>query len=1137
MTNFISTCFRNVIIKTENTTGCYLNTTEIWSHFNFSQHPVIGMLKLICVKPVRVYMLPYSGPVFDVISYLQIGDMQAAEKDNCETTITDWNHFSAATDLRVLNLLDNKWPENCDNCSVTKCPNIKHIGTLYWRNQGDSSKNQLLDQLSCEPFYLKAAEVMFENFSMSEFPVEFESMFPNLQTLELPNNNFILPPASFPWTNTSYHLPRNMSRSKYMQDHYSKHFYLNSPANTYRRLLNLNFNKIHNLTDYKFHGHLQLIFLRGNMMSAIGPNLFENVTDLQNIDLSHNYLQNLPKTLFRKLWQLHKLDLSHNKIRNISVGLFDDLKALQLLNVGYNHLTSLPFGLFTKLGSLTVLHLESNQLKCLNLFAFPIDSTALQEIYAKDNPITEFPEFIFYLRGLSIADLENTTITLANLTAFIKALDKYRLIISIIDSASDSNFDDLTQRAQHLRDINLSRCKVQSLYLEEISEDMQETLILLLQHFRFILTENPLLCDCKIIPFANFVRGLRDNGTVAAEEYYFHEWLCKSPQELWNQPVLAVKDELTKCPVRNLSGCPSECTCFRRSVSGNIIVDCSYQNLEALHDKMPEGKLELIYEKNNISHLTSYQYWKNVLKLDVSCNTIIDIDYNVFEIAVNLRELYLNANLLSYLPESISRLNSETVTLRKNPFICDCKSLWMKSWIKENKHVINEWDKLSCSNKATGKKIIDVEDSDFICPKLNNNDNKYLVPSVTCSVMVLLFGIVGAIVYTFRLECKVLMYVYFGFHPFDKRDDKVDENFDCVIVHSKAATDWVMKNIVQQLEHESNGFKVCDMDRDFVVGFSFQENLTRRVQQSKRIMFCLTSDWNSSDDDFKLAWIIAEQKIKETKSNFGIIVGHTIASNNIIDKKLLRFIKRERFIDSSQRLFAEKVIYSMPRKRARQNQINQTANQHDTTGAIPYFPKSLSWNESSACVEASEHQNFCHAFIAYSNEDIGYIIKEMQPLLESKGYQLCIADRDFIPGASKEENILSAIKFSKRTIFILSNTHVLDEWSLFTFRTAYEKSLRERSNHLIVVIKDEVAADKLDKEVRQYLSSYVSLNANDRWFEQKLFNGLPLLKNHERLHSSPLFGVEVEQIEVDVVTPKPVLVNHTQIRTDIETKL
>ena len=66
-------------------------------------------------------------------------------------------------------------------------------------------------------------------------------------------------------------------------------------------------------------------------------------------------------------------------------------------------------------------------------------------------------------------------------------------------------------------------------------------------------------------------------------------------------------------------------------------------------------------------------------------------------------------------------------------------------------------------------------------------------------------------------------------------------------------------------------------------------------------------------------------------------------------------------------------------------------------------------------------------------------------------------------------------------------------------------SLRQRSNHFIVVIKeevaeDEVAGDTLDKEVKQYLSSYASLNVDDRWFEQKLFNGLPLLKIVVSIH-------------------------------------
>ena len=94
-----------------------------------------------------------------------------------------------------------------------------------------------------------------------------------------------------------------------------------------------------------------------------------------------------------------------------------------------------------------------------------------------------------------------------------------------------------------------------------------------------------------------------------------------------------------------------------------------------------------------------------------------------------------------------------------------------------------------------------------------------------------------------------------------------------------------------------------------------------------------------------------------------------------------------------------------------------------------------------------------HAFISYADEDIGYVVNNLQPLLESQGYKLCIADRDFIPGAPKEENILNAIHSSKRTLFILSKNHILDEWSLFTFRAAFEKTLREKRNHLIVIIK------------------------------------------------------------------------------------
>jgi hypothetical protein len=142
------------------------------------------------------------------------------------------------------------------------------------------------------------------------------------------------------------------------------------------------------------------------------------------------------------------------------------------------------------------------------------------------------------------------------------------------------------------------------------------------------------------------------------------------------------------------------------------------------------------------------------------------------------------------------------------------------------------------------------------------------------------------------------------------------------------------------------------------------------------------------------------------------------------------------------------------------------------------------------------------------------------PLLEEKGFSCCISDRDFVAGASIEENILNAVERSDRTIFILTPAHVQDEWSLFTFRVGYERALREKSNHLLVIIKEEVDFKDLDEEIRHYLKNYICLHINDRWFQKKLFNGMPLLKDREDLHKSPLFlncsSVDENDVKIDV---------------------
>lgn len=63
--------------------------------------------------------------------------------------------------------------------------------------------------------------------------------------------------------------------------------------------------------------------------------------------------------------------------------------------------------------------------------------------------------------------------------------------------------------------------------------------------------------------------------------------------------------------------------------------------------------------------------------------------------------------------------------------------------------------------------------------------------------------------YIYRLEIKVLLYIYLGFHPFDQ-DKDCKEIIDVLVEHSPGSTKWVMENIVEYLEFRIAHFSVCE---------------------------------------------------------------------------------------------------------------------------------------------------------------------------------------------------------------------------------------------------------------------------------------------------------------------------------------
>lgn len=1100
-------------VNDTNAEGCIFNMSVVKTSLNVTETEQMFISIVInCLNNNTVNVVNNEPRNDNIIGAVQIS--------GCTINAKDLIELGNLFDTRVINNVKNK-RKALDKAHFTDnhCDRLKVIGT-YWYETIDVDKFTFDDVFWCSDEYPLMAEVIFANVSWESLPNQFVQKFPYLQGLEIHHNRLRLPPTEFPWHNDTMALPKSLSRTPIMEDHYSKSLGLSIPSNIYRRVYNLNFNMIEDLSNFSFHGFLHQILLKGNNLTVIGNDTFNKVLGLQAIDLSLNNLTHLPNGVFLGLTEVRLLDLSRNQIRSIESEIFNDLVSVKVLYLSHNNISSIGSEAFGNLMNLVEIHLEHNNLMFLKPDSFPLQSLALKKLILHHNPLYSVPEFVFWFRKLELVDLSSSGITLNNLTSLIENMDTNRVLSSIVDSASSSDMNDLMTRAETLRRVDLRNNNIESLQLDEnVTVHVNKLLSILLLHYEFDLSGNPLKCDCTILPISKIINNLLLKTKITEDEYFFKKWKCVYPQELHDAVMLKVKPDETYCAV-HLESCPSQCSCYKRTGVDNIIVDCRSLSLQGIHNIFPDSpKLELWYSQNNITSLPQLPVLENVVSLDLSHNRIQELSASSISMMRSMQYLYLHDNLLAYLPSEIVKLDLKNVTLYPNPLHCDCYSIWLKRWLLTKR--VTSYDQVTCNSKDNedGNVFIEVPDYSFTCPEVSTAN--VVVPSVVCSLLLLFLVIVVLVLYAYRLEIKVLLFVYFGIHPFDKDNARGSENIDCVVVHSGASTDWVMQSIVDILESENYRYIVCGMARDFIVGFSFQENIAKIIRRSKRIIFCLSKDWTVSNESFNIAWNIAQDKIKESKSHFAIVVTHGVSRKDITDEDLIMFIKHGRYIDSQDKLFSNKVLYYMPRckltdverlcyieKGRKSTEISKCfVNRYVEEDAAR--PDETIKRTDRSLVQKALY-NPSHAFLSFADEDEDYVYQVIQPCLESKGFSLIIPERDFVPGASKEENILHAIDSSQRTLFILSEKHCRDEWSLFTFRTAFEKTLREQINHLLVIVLEDVARQTLDSEMDNYLNNYICLHKSDRWFEKKLLNGMPYLKDVEGVHTSPMFVSEVQ---------------------------
>ncbi|XP_009895274.2 toll-like receptor 7 [Dryobates pubescens] len=102
------------------------------------------------------------------------------------------------------------------------------------------------------------------------------------------------------------------------------------------------------------------------------------------------------------------------------------------------------------------------------------------------------------------------------------------------------------------------------------------------------------------------------------------------------------------------------------------------------------------------------------------------------------------------------------------------------------------------------------------------------------------------------------------------------------------------------------------------------------------------------------------------------------------------------------------------------------------------------------------------AFVAYDNEDPAvneWVMTELVERLEdqkARQFNLCLEERDWLPGQPVFDNLSHSIQLSKKTIFVLTNKYIKSGSFKTTFYMAHQRLLDEKMDVIILIFLEKV---------------------------------------------------------------------------------
>lgn len=342
----------------------------------------------------------------------------------------------------------------------------------------------------------------------------------------------------------------------------------NIPARTFnyqKKLeeLHLNHNKIGSINNKTFVGlnSLTVLNLRGNFIDTIERATFSSLQKLEELNLGQNRISRIEIASFENLPNLRVLVLDDNQLSVVPSQALAPLTNLAELFLGINSFRTIPTGSFQELTRLTKLDLNGAALLNISLGAFHGLENSLRQLGLSDNHLQRIPTVhMSELSRLEELSLGQNDFEIIPEGAFVGLKNLKHLEIS---------------GSMHLRKIqagafatntNLESIKISS---NKMLTEVEEAALSGLPHLKHVvlrdnalttldeglfpwselhtldLSENPIVCDCRILWLRNLL--IIKNSSQWTNDQQDNTIFCHGPERLRAEPLVAISPSLLGC--------------------------------------------------------------------------------------------------------------------------------------------------------------------------------------------------------------------------------------------------------------------------------------------------------------------------------------------------------------------------------------------------------------------------------------------------------------------------------------------------------------------------------------------------------------------------------------------------------------